>query len=99
MPAQTISKPKYENLKSTLVFCLLIKYIQSSFHRHIIKKPTLTFPFTFCCFTQSLLIDKAHQGGLDYDKAWYAIEPERQFKAADEVVEAWQSGAAQTSAE
>ncbi len=43
--------------------------------------------------------DEAHQSGLEYYKAWYAIEPERQFKTADEVVAAWQSGAAQTAAE
>jgi hypothetical protein len=43
--------------------------------------------------------DEAHQSGLDYYKAWYAIEPERQFKTADEVVATWESGAAQTAAE
>ncbi len=43
--------------------------------------------------------DEAHQSGLDYYKAWYAIEPERQFKTADEVVETWQPGAEQTAAE
>ncbi len=43
--------------------------------------------------------DEAHQAGLEYYKAWYAIEPERQFKTADEVVESWQSGAERTAAE
>ena len=43
--------------------------------------------------------DEAHESGLEYYKAWYAIEPERQFKTADEVIATWQSGAAQTAAE
>ena len=43
--------------------------------------------------------DEAHESGLEYYKAWYAIEPERQFKTADEAVKSWQSGAEQTAAE
>ena len=43
--------------------------------------------------------DEAHQSGLDYYKAWYAIEPERQFKTADEAIESWKPAAHETAAE
>lgn len=43
--------------------------------------------------------DEAHQSGLDYYNAWYAIEPERQFKTADEVIANWRSEAERTAAE
>jgi nicotinamidase-related amidase len=43
--------------------------------------------------------DEAHQSGLDYYKAWYAIEPERQFKTADEAIESWKPEAHETAAE
>ena len=33
--------------------------------------------------------DEAHEKGLDYFKAWYATEPERQFKTAEEVIKSW----------
>ncbi len=33
--------------------------------------------------------DEAHEKGLEYYKTWYATDPERQFKTADEVIESW----------
>lgn len=33
--------------------------------------------------------DEAHESGLEYYKAWYAIEPERQFKTSNEVIDGW----------
>ena len=33
--------------------------------------------------------DEAHQGGLDYFKAWYAGDPARQFRTSDQVVAEW----------
>jgi nicotinamidase-related amidase len=34
--------------------------------------------------------DEAHQAGLEYFKAWYAIDPARQLRSTDEVIEEWQ---------
>ena len=33
--------------------------------------------------------EEAHQSGLEYYKTWYAIEPERQMKSTDEIIESW----------
>jgi nicotinamidase-related amidase len=33
--------------------------------------------------------DEAHQGGLEYFKAWYAIDPERQFRTVDQAIGDW----------
>lgn len=33
--------------------------------------------------------DEAHEAGLEYFKAFYATDPERQFKTSDEVVAEW----------
>jgi nicotinamidase-related amidase len=33
--------------------------------------------------------DEAHQGGLEYFKAWYAIDAERQIQTADDVIAEW----------
>lgn len=33
--------------------------------------------------------DEAHEAGLEYLKTYYATDPERQFKTADEVVADW----------
>jgi nicotinamidase-related amidase len=33
--------------------------------------------------------DEAHRAGLEYFKAWYAIDPERQLRTVDEVVAEW----------
>jgi len=33
--------------------------------------------------------DEAHRAGLDYFRAWYAIEPEAQFRTADELIAEW----------
>ena len=43
--------------------------------------------------------DEAHQSGLEYYKAWYAVDPDRQFKTADEVVQDWQAGSGAIAAE
>jgi len=33
--------------------------------------------------------DEAHRAGLEYFKAWYATDPERQLRTVDEVVAEW----------
>jgi len=33
--------------------------------------------------------DEAHRSGLEYFKAWYATEPEAQFRTADQLVAEW----------
>jgi len=33
--------------------------------------------------------DESHQAGLEYFKAWYANDPDRQFRTTEQVVEAW----------
>ena len=33
--------------------------------------------------------DEAHESGLEYYKAWYAIDPDRQFRISDQVVADW----------
>jgi nicotinamidase-related amidase len=33
--------------------------------------------------------DEAHQAGLEYFKAWYATDPERQFRTTDQLIEEW----------
>lgn len=38
-----------------------------------------------------------HAAGLDYYKAWYATDPDRQFKTADEVVADWHSAVAKVA--
>ena len=32
---------------------------------------------------------EAHQCGLEYFKAWYAVDPERQIRSVSEIVEEW----------
>jgi nicotinamidase-related amidase len=34
--------------------------------------------------------DEAHAQGLEYFKAWYATDPDRQFTTVDELVEQWE---------
>ncbi len=34
--------------------------------------------------------DEAHAQGLEYFKAWYATDPDRQFATVDQLVEEWQ---------
>ncbi len=43
--------------------------------------------------------DEAHESGLEYYKAWYATDPDRQFKVADEVVADWEQAGHATAAE
>jgi len=33
--------------------------------------------------------DEAHQSGLEYFKAWYATDPERQFRTTDDLITEW----------
>ena len=33
--------------------------------------------------------DEAHRAGLDYFRAWYATEPEEQFRTTDQLVGEW----------
>ena len=35
--------------------------------------------------------DEAHQAGLEYFKAWYASDAERQIRTTDQVVEEWEA--------
>ena len=35
--------------------------------------------------------EEAHRSGLDYFRAWYATDPERQFRTADQVIADWRS--------
>lgn len=37
--------------------------------------------------------DEAHRQGLDYFQAWYATDPARQLRTADQVIAEWRSGA------
>ncbi len=37
---------------------------------------------------------EAHKSGLEYLKAWYATDPERQFKTTDQVIAEWQQAPA-----
>ena len=39
--------------------------------------------------------DEAHRQGLDYFKTWYAIDPARQLRTADQVIAEWRGGAAE----
>lgn len=39
--------------------------------------------------------EEAHRAGLEYFRAWYASDPERQFRSTDQVVAEW--GAADDS--
>jgi nicotinamidase-related amidase len=45
--------------------------------------------------------EEAHQAGLEYFRAWYASDPERQLRTTDQVVSDWQAAGtvAQTEAE
>jgi len=38
--------------------------------------------------------EEAHQAGLEYFKAWYAIDPARQFRTTDQLAEEWSTAAA-----
>ncbi len=38
--------------------------------------------------------DEAHQNGLEYFKAWYATDPERQFRTTNELTAEWAQTAA-----
>jgi len=40
--------------------------------------------------------DEAHAAGLEYFKAWYATDPERQLRSADSLIAEWQELAAAT---
>jgi nicotinamidase-related amidase len=33
--------------------------------------------------------DEAHQNGLEYFKAWYAIDPQQQFRTVEDLVREW----------
>ncbi len=35
--------------------------------------------------------EEAHKSGLEYFNTWYAINPDRQFKTTNEVIESWAS--------
>jgi nicotinamidase-related amidase len=41
--------------------------------------------------------DDAHRAGLEYFKAWYATDPERQLRTADQVISEWERAAAPVS--
>lgn len=37
--------------------------------------------------------DEAHEAGLEYFKAWYATDPERQFRTVGQLVKEWETAA------
>lgn len=39
--------------------------------------------------TLAAFTEEAHRSGLEYLKAWYATDPERQFRTTDQVVAEW----------
>lgn len=41
--------------------------------------------------------DEAHRQGLDYFKAWYAPDPARQLRTADQVIADWRGGAVEAT--
>src|SRR3989441_889704 len=41
--------------------------------------------------------DEAHRQGLDYFKAWYATDPARQLRTADQVIADWRGGAVEAT--
>ncbi len=43
--------------------------------------------------------DEAHESGLEYYKAWYATDPDEQFKTSDQVVADWGQAAVVQAAE
>ena len=49
------------------------------------------FEMVWVTDTLQAFTEEAHQAGLDYFKAWYAIDPDRQFKTSDEVAAEWHS--------
>lgn len=49
------------------------------------------FDLVWVTDTLHAFTDEAHEAGLDYFKTWYANDPERQFKKADEVVAEWRN--------
>ena len=44
--------------------------------------------------TLAAFTDEAHRAGLEYFKAWYATDPERQLKTADQVIGEWEAARA-----
>ena len=44
--------------------------------------------------TLAAFTDEAHRAGLEYFKAWYATDPERQFKTAAQVIAGWEAARA-----
>jgi nicotinamidase-related amidase len=41
--------------------------------------------------TLAAFTDEAHRSGLDYLKAWYATDPQRQFRTTDQVIADWEA--------
>lgn len=44
--------------------------------------------------TLAAFTDEAHQAGLEYFKAWYATDPERQLRTANQVIGEWEAALA-----
>ncbi len=44
--------------------------------------------------TLAAFTDEAHRAGLEYFKAWYATDPERQLKTADQLIGEWEAARA-----
>lgn len=44
--------------------------------------------------TLAAFTDEAHRAGLEYFKAWYATDPERQLRTADQVIGEWEAARA-----
>lgn len=43
--------------------------------------------------TLQAFTDEAHEAGLEYFKEWYATDPERQLRTADQVIAEWRGAA------
>ena len=43
--------------------------------------------------TMQAFTQEAHEEGLEYLKAWYATDPDRQFRTVDQVIAEWQGQA------
>jgi nicotinamidase-related amidase len=44
--------------------------------------------------TMAAFTDDAHRAGLEYFKSWYATDPERQLRTADQVIAEWKAARA-----
>lgn len=48
------------------------------------------FDLVWVTDTLAAFTEEAHRSGLDYLKAWYATDPERQFRTTEQVIAEWE---------